>query len=472
MQKIVLQVDVQGEELDQLNSELQKTEQNFRDTQKAADGVNKSVDDVASNGGAIATLDRLTGGAASQMRDLFESTKLFNLSLKGTRTALIATGIGAFVVALGVVVAYWDEIADAIKGVTENLEAQLKVTKSNIDVLSGQLAIIEKQLELNELQGVANEELEKQRIAILVRLQEQNEAEQKLLENQIERLRATATELSMWEMITIKIKQSIFGADAVASETTKLAAQRLEEINALEAALADAQLKAVDLNVTLFKIRNPEGETVERENTEGVLDPNLKSDQAVLLDQYKEFEVSRTEIEQVESDNRIEIARLEAKAKIEATQQYGNILSSIGNTIGKQTKAGKLAAAAGALISTYFSAQKAYESQLLIPTPSAPIRAIAAAGAAIAAGLKNVKAITSVKTPGGGGGASVGGGTNAFSGADVQTPNFNVVGNSGVNQLADVVNNTIKEPTRAFVVFDDIRDANEMNNASRAASSV
>ena len=40
-------------------------------------------------------------------------------ALKGIRTGLLLTGIGAFVVVLGTVVAYWDDIKKAVGGVTE-----------------------------------------------------------------------------------------------------------------------------------------------------------------------------------------------------------------------------------------------------------------------------------------------------------------------------------------------------------------
>ena len=79
-------------------------------------------EEVTKNGGAIAILDQLTGGLASRVSDSFEATKLFNFSLKGMRTALIATGVGAFVVALGVIVTYWDEITDFISGASKKLQ--------------------------------------------------------------------------------------------------------------------------------------------------------------------------------------------------------------------------------------------------------------------------------------------------------------------------------------------------------------
>ena len=105
---------------------LTKAEQKLNQESKK---VASEFENVTKNGGAIAILDQLTGGLASRVRDTFEATKLFNFSLKGMRTALIATGIGAFIVALGVVVAYWDEIVDFITGASAALKEQRLNTK-------------------------------------------------------------------------------------------------------------------------------------------------------------------------------------------------------------------------------------------------------------------------------------------------------------------------------------------------------
>ena len=49
-----------------------------------------------------------------------------------------------------------------------------------------------------------------------------------------------------------------------------------------------------------------------------------------------------------------------------------------------------------------------------------------------------------------------GGGGSAFN------PNFNIVGASGSNQLAETVAVQIGEPTMAYVVYDDIATAGEI----------
>jgi hypothetical protein len=90
-----------------------------------------------------------------------------------------------------------------------------------------------------------------------------------------------------------------------------------------------------------------------------------------------------------------------------------------------------------------------------------------AAGVAVVAGLANVKKILSVKTPKGGGG---GGGVPTGGGAP-SAPQFNVVGNSGVNQLAGIMATNEQTPVKAYVVPSDVTtgqslDRNIIKNAS------
>jgi hypothetical protein len=69
----------------------------------------------------------------------------------------------------------------------------------------------------------------------------------------------------------------------------------------------------------------------------------------------------------------------------------------------KQAKRAKALSLAQALISTYFSAQLAYQSQFMpVPDPSSPVRGGVAAGAAVAAGLANVSKIATQKFADGG----------------------------------------------------------------------
>jgi hypothetical protein len=148
-----------------------------------------------------------------------------------------------------------------------------------------------------------------------------------------------------------------------------------------------------------------------------------------------------------------------------ALEATANTLGQIADLFGKQTKAGKVAAIAEATIQTFLSAQKAYAATVGIPVVG-PVLAPINAGLAIAAGIKNIKAITSVKVPNDTGGAPPPS-TDTGGGTSIVSPNFNVVGNSGINQLAQLQ----QTPTKAYVVSGDMTtaqslDRNRIENAT------
>jgi len=98
----------------------------------------------------------------------------------------------------------------------------------------------------------------------------------------------------------------------------------------------------------------------------------------------------------------------------------------------KAFKTQKAFALSGTLISTYFSAQQAYQSQLTTPGPLAPVRAAIAAGAALASGLARAAAIRAQSFTGGGGGGGMSSGITAgvIGGTDVR-PSDTFVGPEG-----------------------------------------
>ena len=131
----------------------------------------------------------------------------------------------------------------------------------------------------------------------------------------------------------------------------------------------------------------------------------------------------------------------------------------------------KAASISSALIDTFLSARSAYLSQFTpVPDPSSPVRGGIAAGIAVASGLVGVAKIASQKFEGGGstaggGGASEGGGGGMSGGS--QAPSFNVVGNNGLNQLAQLQ----QQPTQAYVVSGQVTtaqslDRNRVQNAT------
>ena len=77
----------------------------------------------------------------------------------------------------------------------------------------------------------------------------------------------------------------------------------------------------------------------------------------------------------------------------------------------------------------------------------------------IATSIKSASASASA----GGGSADTGGSEASGSSPVVQPPDFNIVGQSETNQLAQTIADEDEQPTRAYVVAEDVRTANELD---------
>jgi hypothetical protein len=86
-------------------------------------------------------------------------------ALKGIRGALAATGIGLFVVALGTVVAYWDDIKAAVSGVSAEQQKLNEVSKANFETSKAELENLDAQDNILKLQGKSEREILNLKIA-------------------------------------------------------------------------------------------------------------------------------------------------------------------------------------------------------------------------------------------------------------------------------------------------------------------
>lgn len=161
------------------------------------------------------------------------------------------------------------------------------------------------------------------------------------------------------------------------------------------------------------------------------------------------------------------------KAMEEGGFQFINDLADLfaGKDEESQRRAFKIKKAAGiaqATVDTYQAAAGAYKSQMTIPTPDAPFRAAIAAAFAVASGLARVKAIASTKFEGGGS-AGGGGGASAPSLPTSSPAQFNIVGNSGTNQLLENMN---LQPMKAYVVSGDVTTAQSLDRNKRQTATL
>tara|TARA_R110002049_G_scaffold38091_2_gene118847 strand:+ start:2900 stop:4639 length:1740 start_codon:yes stop_codon:yes gene_type:complete len=182
-----------------------------------------------------------------------------------------------------------------------------------------------------------------------------------------------------------------------------------------------------------------------------------------LINLKKDYDNKINDLNADASAKEIEWSEMTQDQKIEYVKKG---LANLAASLGKETAAGKAAAVASALISTYQGAQDSYTSLAKIPVIG-PALGFAAAAAATISGFKTVKAITSTKTPQT---AGMGGGTPSVSVPSRPSsapstaslpPQFSTVGTSGTNQIAELLGN--QPPPRAFVVSGDVSTAQELD---------
>ena len=131
---------------------------------------------------------------------------------------------------------------------------------------------------------------------------------------------------------------------------------------------------------------------------------------------------------------------------------------AIAQIAGEGSEINKAASVAGATMNTYEAVTAALGAK-----PYGPWN-IAQAAIVGAAGFAQVKKIIDTPIPSGNGGSS--------SGVAGFSPNFNVVGNSGTNQLADSIGGQVNEPARAYVVYEDIQEAGNLEANAIEASGI
>ena len=149
----------------------------------------------------------------------------------------------------------------------------------------------------------------------------------------------------------------------------------------------------------------------------------------------------------------VEVFKWTQETKEQAMQEG---IAGLTALVGENSKFGKGIAIAQAIRDTYAGATKALAQGGIFGT-------VAAAGI-IASGIANVRAITATSdpTPPSYASAPSGGGFTAPT-IQAQAPDFNVVGASGMNQLAETIAGAQAKPQRAYVVANDVTTAQGMD---------
>lgn len=118
---------------------------------------------------------------------VLSAVRSFGTTVKAT---LISTGIGAFVVLLGTLVAYWDELKAAVSGVTGEQKKNLETAQLGAKVEEGKLETLNNQDNILKQQGKTEEQILKLKIAqtkaVITQLENQLIAQEQIKKTQIE----------------------------------------------------------------------------------------------------------------------------------------------------------------------------------------------------------------------------------------------------------------------------------------------
>jgi flagellar biosynthesis GTPase FlhF len=198
-------------------------------------------------------------------------------------------------------------------------------------------------------------------------------------------------------------------------------------------------------------------DALEKEAT----DEKTLSDATALVDALEAQDEKRTANEKLTADARNKIAQEEFQARQQLLGATADGLSVLSDLMGKETGKGKALAVAASLINTYAAIAGQLRAFSGVPIPGFAIVQAIATGLS---GFAAVKNILKVQVPNsGGGGASVpsGGVGSAPASVTPAAPQFNVVGTSGQNQIAQSLGN--QAPVKAFVVSNDVTTAQSLD---------
>jgi len=253
------------------------------------------------------------------------------------------------------------------------------------------------------------------------------------------------------------------------AEQIALAKKYKQDTTALEAAQAQELEDALDKSMKSLETLSLQKVQIQQRDLgtlQGSINQELKLKQEAADLELLQLQVKAQRARKIEEQSQ--------SFKVKAVQDGLSAIASITELFGKKSEKAakrafqvqKAANMASALISTYQNATAAYASQFTpLPTPDSPIRGGIVAGIAVATGLANVAKIAQQKfeSPSTGGG----GGSTGSAGGGVMSPNFNIVGNSGFNQLAQIQ----QQPIQAYVVSGEVTsaqalDRNRIKNAT------
>ena len=495
--------------------------------QQGLSGIKQSIDSFKLLGQAIkaSTVFQKLNNAATIAATVIQ--RAFGASVVGTgqafnvlKGAIIATGIGALVVLIGVAIQKMNLFGDATEDAAEEQEklaeainkqkqAIDEVLTSNQKYVDRQIDIIQNNEKIADLQamGAGNERaianLKKQNIALELQNVQVELASKKGLLTTQEELNLKTKEYQLTkqgERIEIELstkarekaneaaekeKDRLQKEKELTEKLTQLRAEsRANELKAIEAygaqlaeadqAIADAEIQRLKDNeqirletvqalaeIALVDDPNSIENKIAKENADFALEmANFDGNEIQRQAKIKQHNAEILAIQTEQANMELALQQNKNQAELSATQ---GALTALADVVGRQTVAGKALAIAEATINVFKAGLQVFAQPMPgIPPVSLAVK-IASMVAAVAAGIVTVKKIVSTKVPGGGGGGSV------PSIPSFQAPLIPQVQTTALNQQS--INAVGNAANRAYVLESDVSGNQErirrLNRAAR-----
>jgi hypothetical protein len=475
------------------------------------------------------------------------------------RTALISTGIGALVVALGMVVAYWDDIKGAISGASKELKGNLDLAEENVAAQEAAAEALSLQENSLRLQGKSEKEIRDLKIQqteeTIKALEAQLLAQKQLKDSQVSAAernknilqgiirfltlplsvllstidmvgKALGQDFGLEEGFTGGLAKLVFDPEEIAEEGDKAIEETQKKLAKLKSTrdgfLLDEkreQEKAseekpgkkeetdeekADKRLAAAKLKAEEEALkrkleLEKEFDEKVLQQQQSAEQQEINATYDKFFA----LEEAYADNAEALAMIEAQRNAELAEinkKYRDEEAEEDKKAQEEKRKRQeelrdlVVGSANATIDNLLKLNDIYDKddeqaarrafdrskklqtlQAIINTASGIMAAIGTpnvgeqiTGAnwakAAAVALTGATQIATIQAAQFGGGKTAGGKSPSAPQAPTAQPNlnFNLVGQSGVNQLAAAVGSQFNQPIRAYVVGSEVNSAQEM----------
>jgi hypothetical protein len=432
----------------------------------------------------------LTGGMSEAFFQAFESVKATTAGIKGLDLALKTAAFGIAILVIQSVIKLYDELVQTEEEEAEALKAATEAKKKYIDETRAAADAIDKERkarseganelkrEVSELEasGAASEKvyskrkelLEKEKLDLIAKqaflfddAEAQQDIGQQILDKESE---LRALDLSNQKSNNDKKKEDAKKAAQDRFDILNRENQRREEAlkthednvariakDARAQNISDAQAIAAFEQEEDMRAFNAELDRLKKQKEAGEAKDKIRKED---LEKERNY---RQQLQDLATDS--------ALGTISALKELNSIYDADNKEAAQKAFNRQKALNIGeTIISTYSTAQKAYASQFTpVPTPDSPARGAIAAGIAIAGGLARIAAISAQKfqwtdqepaTPSASGAAAGGG--------SVPQPQFNIVGQSGTNQLATSIGAQFDQPLRAYVVGGEVSTAQEL----------